>query len=150
MGWGSWVGLLEDVDWVSSISVFFLFFSVFLWSGYMHILFTHSYVTIALQVSLLVLFLTTFHIPHPFTGFAASTYLSRIIICSTIHHQYSLAPFFGLLFPHIISTYHIVTTAMNSVCIFSSAFLCFFLFFFCFLFLGRQLRFTVVCILKFR
>ena len=103
------------------IGVFF-FLSLFLWSGYMHTLFTHSYVTVALQVSLLVPFLTTSHIPHPFTGFAASTYLSRIIICSTIHNQYSLAPFFELLFPHIIDTYLIVTTAMNSVCIFSSAF----------------------------
>ena len=104
------------VDWVSSISVFF-FLSLFLWSGYMHILFTHSYVTVALQVSLLALFVTTFHIPHPFTGFAASTYLSRIIICSTSIRS---LPLFGLLFPHIIDTYHIVTTAMNSVCIFAS------------------------------
>ena len=29
-------------------------------------------------------------------------------------------PLFGVLFPHIIDTYHIVTIAMNSVCIFSS------------------------------
>ena len=123
VGGGGWQG--KRVDWVPLFQCFFFpFFVSLIWlhAYIIYQLFTHSYVTVALQASLLFLFLTTFHIPHPFTGFAASTYLSRIILCSTIHNQYLLAPFFRLLFPHIIDTYHIVTTAMNSVCIFSSAF----------------------------
>ena len=108
----------------------FPYFGVFFLSFFVSLVWLHAYIIYSLiryccflQAFLLFLSFTTFHIPHPFTGFAASTYLSRIIICLTIHNQYSLAPFFGLLFPHIIDTYHIVTIAMNSVCIFSSAFL---------------------------
>jgi len=53
----------------SSVLVFFFFLFLLGFFGLtrMHILSTHSYVTVALQVFLLVLFLTTFHmILHQF------------------------------------------------------------------------------------
>lgn len=96
----------------------FFFFSLFLWFlvTCIYYLLTHTLLLLYRFLSL-VLFLTTSHIPHPLTtGFAASTLLLpdyHLFNHPSIHHQYSLPlpHSLGLLFPHIISTYHIVTIA---------------------------------------
>ena len=74
------------------------------------------------------------HLPHPSSLIHHSSYPSPLVsllpltspglsfVQPSITSIRSL-PLFGLLFPHIIDTYHIVTIAMNSVCIFSSSFL---------------------------
>ena len=90
----------------------------------MHILFTHSYVTVAFYRP----FYSSFPSPpsisltHSLVSLLPPTSPGSSFVQPSITSIRSL-PLFGLLFPHIIDTYHIVTIAMNSVCIFSSSFL---------------------------
>ena len=114
---GRFVG--GGVDWVSSISVFFFFF-LFFFGLVTCISYLLTHTLLLLYRSLYLLFSSppSTSLIHSLVSRLPPTSPGSSFVQPSITSIRSL-PLFGLLFPHIIDTYHIVTTAVNSVCIFA-------------------------------